>query len=505
QRADHGEIGQFTHEKRYVRPDGSEIWASLTVTGIHGENGNLSHYATVVQDLTEKKNAQLQLLERERFTSAVLDSLPFEVAVVGPEGRIRMVNDAWEEFALSNGLDSMASVGIGSSYLDVCPPDIADELKGVITGDRTSLSMEYPCHAPDEKRWFLMEAVPLETAEGGAVVSHVDITDRVLAEQQLARSEHAYRTIVETMGEGLFTLDRENTITYVNRRFCEITGYEDSELLGANVIDLLAFPEDRDEISRMSNRRLEGHSDEYESRMRHKDGHEIIVIMSAVPVFNDSGEVIGKLSVASDVTEKKRLAEDRHRLREQIQEMNRIESLGKLAGKMAHEFNNVLMGIQPFADVVERCTNQNGGDERVLHATRQIADAVSRGRRISQEVLRFARPTKPERTLVGTRQMLEEIGAIGSALVRRQRTIEVDHADEDLAVEIDREQIDQVFTNLVINARDASPDGSKISIEARRDPAGSTYSFGVLENPDRFVHFAVTDEGSGIPENMLKS
>ncbi|MDX1583459.1 MAG: ATP-binding protein, partial [Thermoanaerobaculia bacterium] len=96
-------------------------------------------------------------------------------------------------------------------------------------------------------------------------------------------------------------------------------------------------------------------------------------------------------------------------------------------------------------------------------------------------------------------------GAIGSAHVRRQITIEVDHADEDHAVEIDREQIDQVFTNLVINARDASPEGSKISIEARRDPAGSTYSFGVVENPDRFVHFAVTDEGSGIPENMLKS
>lgn len=123
--------------------------------------------------------------------ASVINSLTAHIAVLDGEGEIVAVNDAWRRFAAENG-GTDAQTGVGASYLRVCgvpgeangTREIAEGIRAVLRGSLDNFTAEYPCHSPQEERWFLLYATPLP--EGGAVVSHVNITDRKLAEDRLA-------------------------------------------------------------------------------------------------------------------------------------------------------------------------------------------------------------------------------------------------------------------------------------------------------------------------------
>lgn len=126
------------------------------------------------------------------FKSAILDSLPANIAVLGPSGEILAVNLSWQEFAEANQMADHALMGVGANYLSVCrsaitDPDARAALKGirhVMSGSVSSFYHEYACHSPTEKRWFALRATPLLDYPSYVVVSHENISERVLADQQ---------------------------------------------------------------------------------------------------------------------------------------------------------------------------------------------------------------------------------------------------------------------------------------------------------------------------------
>nr|WP_295827330.1 chemotaxis protein CheB [uncultured Azospirillum sp.] len=140
-------------------------------------------------DVTDTKLAE------ERLQN-VLDSLPEHIAVTDREGRIVMVNAAWHGFAQRNGAPAMERCGVGTNYLEVCLTlevlekdgigrAVHDGLRRILNGEADDFTIEYPCHSPDEQRWFLMHATRLNDRDGGIVVSHINITNRRLMELQL--------------------------------------------------------------------------------------------------------------------------------------------------------------------------------------------------------------------------------------------------------------------------------------------------------------------------------
>ena len=128
------------------------------------------------------------------FERTILDALTASIAVINRSGTIIAVNAAWEEFARTNGDPTLTHTGVGVNYLDVCrraegaeeAPQVLAGLEALLAGALTQFTLEYPCHSPTERRWFLLHASPLRTSGGGAVVSHTDITQRTLAEEQRA-------------------------------------------------------------------------------------------------------------------------------------------------------------------------------------------------------------------------------------------------------------------------------------------------------------------------------
>jgi nitrogen-specific signal transduction histidine kinase len=196
----------------------------------------------------------------------------------------------------------------------------------------------------------------------------------------------------------------------------------------------------------------------------------------------------------SDITERKLLEN-------QLALANRLTSLGRLSATVAHEFNNVLMGIQPFADLIRKRST----DPQITQAADRIANSVQRGKGVTLEVLRFTQPAEPTIDAINVGTWL---GTVTSNL----RTVLSDSIRFDLSlpdvmspifIAGDASQLEQVLTNLAFNARDAMPDGGTLFIGVNHCRSGTAFRFGVVNTPDQFVHLVVRDSGIGMtPETM---
>ena len=175
-------------------------------------DGQLIGVLGIARDITERKRTATALAENESLTRAMIDSLSHAIAVLDERGVIIRVNQAWRNFAAGNGADPATIDGIGLNYLDTCAhvheAGAAEALAGiraVLDGRSNTFTLEYPCHSPDEQRWFAMRANRLQGAIDGLVISHIDITQRKLAELQTQRDgeqQATLRQLLETVLRG---------------------------------------------------------------------------------------------------------------------------------------------------------------------------------------------------------------------------------------------------------------------------------------------------------------
>jgi PAS domain S-box-containing protein len=167
-------------------------------------------------DITERRQVEEALQTSEALNRAILDSLLEHVAVVDREGNILAVNQAWQRFACENGPEPGASVPgtqVGANYLEACRENssiVSAEassaytgILSVLQGERESFTLEYPCHAPDRERWFVMQVTPLRAPPGAAVISHANITERKQAEEVLSEADRRKTEFLAMLGHEL--------------------------------------------------------------------------------------------------------------------------------------------------------------------------------------------------------------------------------------------------------------------------------------------------------------
>lgn len=224
------------------------------------------------------------LRDSEDFKEAVLDSVAAEVAVIDRHGVILAVNAGWRQFSCGNSLvpgQPAASTGVGSNYLAVCAVGAAtdqssDEARqgiiNVLEGRLPRFSIEYPCHSPQEKRWFNMVVMPLRfQGQDGATITHTDITPVKLVQEDLRHSFAAIQSILDTTLDGFWRTDLQGHLLEVNPSYCQMSGYTQDELLGLHISDLEELEDAHDTAKRIARLIQHGH-DQFESRHRRKDG-----------------------------------------------------------------------------------------------------------------------------------------------------------------------------------------------------------------------------------------
>ncbi len=164
----------------------------------------------------EKAEADREVRRANNLRIALINSMPANVALLNRDGEILMVNEAWKHFAIANAL-SMPHFAVGANYLTTCDRAtgecsmeagaVAQGIRNVLSGQISVFNIEYPCHSPYEKRWFRCSVTPVSSEAGGAVVMHLNVTDRKQAEQNLVESEARIRTALEGSGVGSWTWD----------------------------------------------------------------------------------------------------------------------------------------------------------------------------------------------------------------------------------------------------------------------------------------------------------
>jgi PAS domain S-box-containing protein len=313
---------------------------------------------------------------------------------------------------------------------------------------------------------------------------------RKRGQEMIERLSRQNELILNSAAEGIVAVDLTGKPLVINPAAEKITGFSLDDLKTFRSIhaamhhsrpDGTPYPDDECPMFRTLNDGVVRISQELYWR---KSGEPFPAEFACSPIYED-GVIAGCVVLFQDITE-------RQRLEKRLEQSNRVNSLGRVAATIAHEFNNVLMGIQPFAELI----HQNATEEKVRKAANHIVNSVTRGKRVTQSVLRFTQPADPKfQAIVLTEwlpQLLPELrGIVGNSIA-----IDIDAPKRSIIVRGDAAQLQQVVTNLVINARDAMPHGGKITLTIN-DQGGSI--------PEEMALLSVRDTGSGIPSNLLET
>jgi PAS domain S-box-containing protein len=223
-----------------IDPTGEKHWL-VSCHPLRGTDGEIRGVSAVVEDITDLKQADLLVRKSEQLNRAVLAALESHLAVLDREGNIIAVNDAWRRFAFKGGAGSEITTGVGVNYLEICrrasEPDAQEALRAIagiqsiLDGSSTSFEMEYLCPTPTRRLWFMMCVTPHFSGHGGAVVSHINITDLKESEERERRSEERFRLLLEAAPDAILLVRENGTIALVNEQTERLFGYSRHELL----------------------------------------------------------------------------------------------------------------------------------------------------------------------------------------------------------------------------------------------------------------------------------
>lgn len=330
---------------------------------------------------------------------------------------------------------------------------------------------------------FLRETAVL-VAEQGLATLEISATARAVRE-----SEAKFRALVETSSDWIWEVDGNGVYTYASPQVTDILGYAPGEIIGKTPFDLMSD----DEAARVARTFNDLFKDgrpivALENVNLHKDGHKVVLETSGVPVLDGSGNPIGYRGVDRDITERKHADDER-------QTVQRLKSIGILAGGIAHDFNNILMGLYGNLSLaIDRLPPGHPAAKPLGDAER----SMERATRLTHQLLTFSKGGAPVREPTDLGDLVREIAAFHLSGSSVSTVLEI--APDLWPVEIDRGQMQQAFSNLLINAVQAMPDGGRIHVSMANEQVEDGRA-GRLE-PGRYVRTSLRDEGVGVPDEL---
>jgi PAS domain S-box-containing protein len=311
-----------------------------------------------------------------------------------------------------------------------------------------------------------------------------------VAEEKLRRTEHRYRTLIESIPDIIYTLDLDGSLSYVSPRWEKILGHVESEVLGRFFIEF-APPEDHLFLVRVF-KDVRNHKRNVENVHWHylrKDGASRFFLGSAAPLFDEEGRVTGMIGMARDVT-------DHKRLEEQLLQSQKMESIGNLAGGIAHDFNNLLGGILGYATFVKRKLSNR---DKIYQSIEAIERSAQRAAELTKQLLGFARRGKYQVRPIDCDALIREIVLILRRTIDPRIAIELDPDPRLSLIEGDEAQIQQALMNICLNARDALPQGGTLKIASRNQrmiPDQASRQRGMKEGC--YIRLTISDTGTGM-------
>jgi PAS domain S-box-containing protein len=322
------------------------------------------------------------------------------------------------------------------------------------------------------------------------VVIYRDVTERKRAERALREANHRLHTLIESSPLAITSIDENGVVGTWNTAAHRLFGWTAQEALGTS---LPIVPEDKQaEFSKLRRRVMGGESlSGVELVQRTKDGSPVIVKLFAAPLRDAAGRVTGALALLEDLSGVKRLEQ-------QFFQAQKMEAVGRLAAGVAHDFNNLLTAILGSADFLLDMLPAN-------HPGRQDAEEMRKAARraadLTRQLLAFSRLQVLTPRVLDLNDLVADLDKILSRLLGEGIDLRTALAPDLGAVRADAAQLEQVIINLAVNARDAMPDGGKVTIETANASLDDAYvAARPVVAPGRYVMLAVSDTGVGMDD-----
>ncbi len=318
--------------------------------------------------------------------------------------------------------------------------------------------------------------------------------NRKRTDDELRAMDGRYRQIIQTANEGIWVTDEKDCLTFVNKRLADLLGYAEEDLLKHPVRDFIE-PQDLPDHDFKLQLGKRGQFGQFERRLRRRDGSELLVWISGSPLFDDSGHYRGSFAMLTDLTE-------RRNLESQLRQAQKLDSVGQLAGGVAHDFNNILAAIMMHLSLLQQNPNL---DEETAGSLKELQSQAKRAANLTRQLLMFSRRSVMQMAVMDLNEVVRNLLKMLSRLLGEHVTIDF-HSDDQLPpIEGDTGMLEQVLLNLAVNARDAMPKGGQLTITSSTVEMDAKKA--KLFNERRvgtFVRLTVADTGVGMDEGIIK-
>jgi PAS domain S-box-containing protein len=493
----------LTCEEHLTGGDGTYRTFLATKGPIFDVTGEVSGLFGIARDITDRKQAEDAIRASERRFHSLFDNMLEGFAYC----RMLFENDQPKDFvyldvnAAFERLTGLKNV-VGKKVSEVIPgihvsnPELFEIYGRVALSGKPERFETYVVPLDD---WF---SVSVYSPEKECFVAVFDvITQRKQAEEKLRELSRKIELIINSAGDGIYGLDMDGKVTFINSAGARMLGWDQKELIGKSSHatwhhsrpDKTPFSEEKCGLHTLLTKGITKAVDN--DTFWKKDGTCFSVEYTSVPIY-DNQRFFGRVVTFRDITQRLHAEQERKKLETQFCQAQKMEVIGHLAGGIAHDFNNILTAIIGYGNLLKM---KIPAADPLHNYVNQILASSEKAANLTHSLLAFSRKQVINPTPVNINEIVSGMKKILDRIIGEDIEFKVETSDHDLIVKSDKGQIEQVLMNLATNARDAMPQGGILTItteEAEIDERFvQTHQYG---NVGRYAVVSVTDTGVGM-------
>jgi len=478
---------QFKHK------DGSIHWWEVNAVKLTDDQ-----FLGFVKDITKEKNNEHKLIESEARHKAMVAGISDVIGIIDNNGMIIYKSPNIERLF---GWKPAELVGksFSTTVHPIDLPRLTPVYERILSEDNYSETIEFKYRCKDGT-YKMVELTATNHLKDnyiqGILINYKDITERQIAKEAIAEEKERLAVTLRSIGDGVITTDIGGNVLIMNRVAEELTGWNNSEAYGKSINKVFNIVNEitREPFETQAEKVLHnGYNSKQEGQaiLVSKSGDEKVVADSCALINNNKSEVIGVVIVFRDITETQKLLEN-------MQRIDKLDSLGVLAGGIAHDFNNLLGGIFGYIELAKTSCNKN---EEANNYLDKALTVFERARDLTQQLLTFSKGGVPKRETGQLGKFIEEsaLFVLSGTNISPQFDIKKDL----WLCDFDGNQIGQVIDNMLINATQAMPQGGQVEISARNRVIEDGEKTSL--EPGRYIEIVIKDNGEGINKEVLKS
>jgi two-component system cell cycle sensor histidine kinase/response regulator CckA len=513
----------ITIEVEAIHKEGHTFWLEISGTFIRNTDDSIKEILVVGRNITGRKKVEIALQESEKRyrmiaenMSDIIWTIDFNLQFIYVSPSNSRITGYTAEEMRQIPLNKILSSESFAQAQETLSRELAAEAGSDPIDPNRSRTLELEVYHKNGPTVWLEITATFNRDENGKAMEILavgrNITERRRIEKALEESEQRYRMIVENMHDLVWTMDFDMNYQYVSPSETRVTGYTPQEVMSspleqqitaesyARALAILA-----EELEREQNGEpADPHRNRiFDVEMNCKDGSTAWAEITATFDRDEKGKAVGIMMIGKDISERKKAQEEKDKLEQQLIQAQKMETIGRLAGGVAHDFNNMLNVILGYAELTKL---RLPADSELTQYILEIEKAACRSRDITSQLLAFSRKQIIAPKMINLNKLIAQSQKSIARLIGEDIDLNFFPGNDLSMVSFDPSQFEQILMNMAVNARDAMPDGGKLTMETSNIHLDATYCQNHLEfTPGHYVLLAVSDNGIGMEKDILQS